>query len=120
MKRKYCSPAIYRWNIFSLTPNDMQHIYIGECKKLVPDRLNGFLKPGPSQATNKRINNALSEEVSKRKTATMEILRFDEIRIGNNTFITSDLESKFIRLFIENLLIVHYQKLGYLLLNKIK
>jgi len=61
----------------------------------------------------------LAEEVGKGKTVTLEILRFDEIRIGNSTFTSSDLESKIIRLAIENLLIIHYQKLGYSLLNKI-
>ena len=118
MKRIYSSPAIYRWNIFSDRPSDLRFIYIGECKKLISDRLNGYLKPGPKQTTNIRINSVLSEEVGKGNTVILEVLKFADFCVGNKIYRQQDLEKIVVRRLIESQFIVFYAQEGFKLLNK--
>jgi len=59
MRKNYRKPAIYRWNVFRNIPSDKKIIYIGEAQELCPQRINGYLYPGPSQRTNNRIKKYL-------------------------------------------------------------
>lgn len=118
MSRLYKAPAIYRWNIYRETPADARIIYIGEGQRLVPDRIKGYLKPGPSQMTNKRLNARFREFIQNGYKVLLEILRFDEMYLGDSAFKQSDLKNKHFRRFLEHMLITYYQQKGYTMLNR--
>lgn len=117
MKDNYGRPAIYRWNIYKDIPMDQKLIYIGETTKLCPGRLNGYLKPGPSQATNKRLNRKFINLADRGYKVQLEILRLGKFSISDITLTSADLYSKHTRRFIESLLIIYYLKRGHDLLN---
>lgn len=118
MKRLYKSPAIYRWNIYKNTPTDEKIIYIGEGQQLIPERINGYLNPGPSQMTNRRLNTCFREYILNGHKVSLEIVRFDEMSVGDITFRQTDLKNKHFRRFLEHLLITYYEHKGYSLLNR--
>ena len=55
MKEHYHFPSIYRWDVYEQMPEDKKQIYIGEAQILCPQRIQGYLTPGPSQQINKRM-----------------------------------------------------------------
>lgn len=61
MRRFYNKPAIYRWIVERTDIGDEPLIYIGEAARLCPDRLSGYLMPGPTQQTNLRLNQQFHE-----------------------------------------------------------
>ena len=81
MKSKYKHPAIYRWNTFRKESDDEKLIYIGEAQELCPQRINGYLHPGPSQLTNRRIKEEFQSYLRSGFKVGLEVLQFDEIRI---------------------------------------
>lgn len=118
MKRLYKSPSIYRWNIHKGIPTSEKIIYIGEGQQLVPARIKGYLNPGPSQMTNKRLNNCFFEYKQRGYEISLEIIRFDAMNLGDSSFNLVDLENKYLRRFLENMLIIYYQQKGYILQNR--
>jgi hypothetical protein len=115
MRQKYRHPAIYRWNIFSESLKD-EKFYIGEAQDLC-QRINGYLNPGPSQQTNKRINKKFHEYIENGFKIRLEILRFEKIRINDFVITENDLSHKHNRRFIEELMVIIYEQKGFQLLN---
>ena len=118
MKLLYKSPAIYRWNVYKDNQTDEKVIYVGEGQQLIPNRINGYLKPGLKQMTNKRLNTCFCEYIQNDYKVSLEIIRFDEISIGDLSFNQSDLNNKYFRRFLEYMLITYYQQKDYNLLNR--
>jgi hypothetical protein len=101
LRRHYERPAIYRW----LTERDEKSsVYIGETENLVR-RLTHYLKPGPSQITNKRLRDRLDEELRLGARISFETLAFDPFSINGHLYSTANLGSKEVRCFVENLLL---------------
>jgi hypothetical protein len=117
MRRAYRGPAVYRWNIYDERPTDKQLIYIGQTQELSPDRIRGYLKPGPSQKTNQRLLSEFNEYLEQGLKICLEVLRFGEIIIGDLTLTTDDMHDGHVRQFIEGLLITYYTRKGFTLLN---
>ena len=117
MRKTYNHPAIYRWNIFRNEPDDEKLIYIGEAQELCPQRINGYLNPGPSQQTNKRIKEKLQGYLDKGFKIGLEILRFDNIKIENFALTNNDLNDKHVRRFVEELMVIIYKQKGFQILN---
>lgn len=117
MKKEYKTPAIYRWNIFKSNPDDGKRLYIGEAATLCPQRLQGYLKPGPTQWTNKRLNDLFQALLKEELKIKLEILKLEYSTIGKTPITQSDLVNKHIRKYIESLLVAHYSGKGYELLN---
>ncbi|OHB72720.1 MAG: hypothetical protein A2W23_04200 [Planctomycetes bacterium RBG_16_43_13] len=123
MKEKYRHPAIYRWDIFKDEPDDMKTIYVGETNKLC-NRVGQYLKPGKAQQTDKELNKKFHRYIAEGCNVRLEILQFDEIKIGDSTFNYSDISKseedfgKFFRWFVEDLMVVIYKKKGFNVLNK--
>jgi len=117
MKKTYNHPAIYRWNIFRNKPDDEKLIYIGEAQKLCPQRISGYLNPGPSQQTNQRINKKFHDLLNNGFKIRLEILCFDNIKIKNFTITNSHLNDRHVRRFVEELMIVIYKLKGFTILN---
>ena len=117
MKNNYKYPAIYRWNIFKNNPEDKKLIYIGETQELCPRRINGYLNPGSSQQTNKRIKEKFQNYLKDGYKIRLEILKFDNIKVGNFTLTNEDLQDKHVRCFLEELMIVVYKQKRFKILN---
>jgi len=116
MRKNYRKPAIYRWTIEHIEDGDSL-FYIGEAVKLCPDRLSGYLSPGPTQQTNIRLNQLFHESIYNGATIKLEILKFtgsfvNDLRLGEK-----DLARQDIRRLIERLLVTLYRSQGLDLLN---
>lgn len=117
MRKRYKQSAIYRWDIFRKEPEDEKLIYIGEAQELCPQRINGYLNPGPSQKTNKRIKEKFQGYLDKGFKIGLEILQFDKIKIENFTLTINDLNDKHVRRFVEELMVIIYKQKGFQILN---
>jgi len=117
MKRRYKHSVIYRWDIFKKEREDEKLIYIGEAQELCPERINGYLNPGPSQKTNNRIKEKFQAYLKSEFKIGLEILKFDKINIEDFTFTKNDLCDKHFRRFIEELMIIIYKQKGFKILN---
>lgn len=103
LKKHYALPAIYRWVL-----EDTQ-VYIGETENLV-ERIKGYLRPGPSQTTNQRMNKILTD-------ATLDLLMFESTNLQNKTIAIDDLFDKPTRRLLESLFIVYHTFKGHKTLN---
>lgn len=117
MKEHYSCSAIYRWDIYEQIPEDKKQIYIGEAQILCPQRIQGYLTPGPSQQTNRRIKEKFQRFLKDGLKIRLEVLRLQRSFIGKIPLVPSELSNKFVRHCIEALLITNYQNKGYTLLN---
>ena len=116
MKVNYRKPAIYRW-VIEPGRNSNSLIYIGETVSLCPERLLGYLSPGPTQQTNNRINTLLHAHKYNKATIKFEMLRITGLFINDLTLNEKDLEEQEIRRIIEKFLISLYRSHGANLLN---
>jgi hypothetical protein len=117
MRKSYRHPAIYRWNIFKNKPGDERLVYIGEAQQLCPQRIYGYLNPGPTQKTNQRMKEEFLEYSDKGYKIGLEVLRFSNARFGDFTIAQDDLSDKHVRRFMEELMIVLSDREGFKILN---
>jgi len=111
----YNFPAIYRWVIRK--NEKIVAVYIGEAEN-IGRRIYGYLNPGPSQQTNKRLNSLFHEYISTGLKVELELLKIHNLRIHKDEMSPVDLSSKHLRLLLENLMIEIHRQNGYVLLNK--
>ncbi len=101
LRDQYGRPGVYRW----LVRRDQKtSVYIGETENLAT-RLSQYLKPGSSQATNKRIRAFLDSEHQCGARISLEVLEFDPFAINGLIYSVETLGTKETRCFLENLLI---------------
>lgn len=105
MRTEYGFPAVYRWVIRK--GKDIK-LYIGETDQLCPKRLNGYINPGPSQFTNIRMKKMLLEFKRRQYFITFEFLLIKRLSIDDKDIHSKNLNEKYVRKFIENLLLWHY------------
>lgn len=118
MRGDYEGPAIYRWNIFKKTDTGFErYLYIGECGSLI-ERIREYSRPQKDQKTNIRIHKELKCFIAKGFEIRMEKLTIKELKITSLDAGNLDLKNKRVRGFVEALLIVYYDELGFNLLNK--
>jgi hypothetical protein len=116
MRQNYNLPSIYRWKVFK-EGGDNPKIYIGETSCLCPDRINGYLNPGPSQFTNQRMKDLLNGYLDDGWNVHFEHLPDLALNFNDLQFNQSHLNDKYKRRLIEMFLIVYYKSKGYSLLN---
>ncbi len=116
MKQKYSIPAIYRWILYREDRAGPCKMYIGSAKQLCPQRIRGYLNPGPTQKTNKRLNTIFNDHKNRGFKIGIDYLEFKELRVGSLDF--KDLDKRDVRLFLERAMISLYNKESYRLLNK--
>jgi hypothetical protein len=112
--KEYSNPAVYRWRIIDSEGNEFY--YIGETQDLLK-RINGYLNPGPSQQTNKRIKASFLENIEVRNKIFLDVLRINQFVLNEVTFSPRNLKDKFFRKMIESMMIVFYASEGKKLLN---
>ncbi len=115
MKRKYRRPAIYRWTIDRA--DNEKSFYIGEAVRFCPDRLNGYLSPGPTQKTNIRLNRFFLESIGSGASLKLEILKMSGAFVNDLDLQEKDLAQQDTRRLIEKLLVTFYRNQGLDLLN---
>ncbi|WP_297487306.1 hypothetical protein [Thermococcus sp.] len=111
----YNFPAIYRWVIRK--NEEIIAVYIGEAEN-IGRRVYGYINPGPSQQTNKRLNSLFHECISTGLKVELELLKIHKLRIHGYDISPVDLSGKHLRLLLENLMIEIHRQNGYVLLNK--
>lgn len=117
MKQQYRKSAIYKWNIYKHTPDDIKNIYIGEAAILCPNRIQGYLTPGPSQYTNIRLKKLFNEFVNRKLKIKLEVLNLQYSTLGKTPILPEDLSNKYTRRYLEAIFITYYSNKGYKLLN---
>ena len=127
----YSKPAVYRWAFFKPaegpSPEERQHpraVYIGETENLAR-RLRGYLSPGPSQTTNRRMKAYLDRELGLGTTIELSILRFEAFHIiidraRNDSRLVDEfrLSNPFIRKMMENFAVIVQDEVTCDILNK--
>ncbi len=117
MKRLYRGPTIYRWLLESEGGDQAPLVYLGETVRLCPDRLTGYLNPGPTQLTNIRLNRLLHECVTHGGRATLQILKLTGPLLSDLSLNNADLHRQDVRRSLESLLVTIYRSRGVNLLN---
>ena len=113
MRAKYKEPAVFRWNVYSKTPGDKKLLYIGEAQELCPKRLYGFLNPGPTQQTNKRVNTEFRSFLREKLTIKLEVCNLQEIVFGDAILELGALGDKYLRRLIVDTMIVEHKMKGF-------
>ena len=107
-------PAIYRWSF--LKKGLPVKAYIGETEDL-RKRVGGYINPGPSQETNKRINGEFKGAVQSGLTVQLEILHVEPVRINRVRVNTEHLFDPFLRKMLENFVLADFDVVNCELLN---
>ncbi|MGI0062234.1 MAG: hypothetical protein ACREBA_07255 [Nitrosotalea sp.] len=116
MRQKYRIPAIYRWIVEN--NGRTESIYIGEAKDLCPQRVYGYLNPGPSQMTNIRINNLFNQLTKEGKNIRLEHLVFSDFIFNDRKMTPQDLNRKTIRILLENIMLTYHENDKITILNQ--
>jgi hypothetical protein len=109
-------PAVYRWVCSGAVEGELPHIYVGETEDLAK-RLRGYLTPGPSQRTNRRMFDLLSAELKAGRSASLEVLSFDVLTLGEQSLTAADLADPAVRRLLEGLFEAYYKRAGHTLHN---
>jgi hypothetical protein len=109
-------PAVYRWLVYKTIPGDLKEIYVGETDQL-SRRIQHYLRPGPSQATNKRINYLFHQRAAAGCRIVLQYLSFTAFHVGGHVFSPNDLTKKHIRVALEHLFFSFAVAEGYTLHN---
>jgi hypothetical protein len=117
MRRHYSRPAIYRWIIARTGADDETLVYIGEASRLCPDRLSGYLDPGPAQQTNIRLSRQFHECAAQGSQVKLEILNLTGGLLNDLALSENDLKRQDVRRLVERLLVTLYRNRGVNLLN---
>lgn len=115
MKSRYNHPAIYQWRICNKAGRNKY--YIGEAKQLCPQRINGYLSPGPLQKTNIRLNTFFHSCLENYIEIYLELLMIDSLLINEFQITQKDLEKAHLRKYVESLVIAHYMNKELEVLN---
>jgi hypothetical protein len=131
IEEHYSKPVVYRWAFSKArhgsgpdTMRSAQAVYIGETENLAR-RLRGYLHPGPSQATNKRMKAYLDEELKLGAIIDLSILRFEDFHIiidrekrESRLVAEFRLGNPFIRKLMENFAVIAQEPVTCDILNK--
>ena len=108
---------IYRWIVERPDPNDEILMYIGEANRFCPDRLSGYITPGPTQQTNHRLNQQFHEVIAHGGRIRLETLKMTGAFVNDLDLTEKDLSRQDIRRLVERLLVTLYRNQGVNLLN---
>jgi hypothetical protein len=102
--------------VFRNEPGDTNRLYVGEAD-LLWRRIYGYLRPGSTQQTNRRIRPVFEQELRNGNRVALDVLAFEPFELNGTPISMADLSSKFVRRLLENWFAIMYSKAGYTLLN---
>lgn len=121
IRSNHHSPAIYRWSVRSQDSQLPEAVYIGEAENLSV-RVQRVLTPGKAESrsgqTNKRLRREFDNRLAKRKKISLETAEFEDFEINGVKFSNQQLQNRFYRCALENLLIIVEQATGRDVLNR--
>jgi hypothetical protein len=117
MRARYKEPAVYRWNIFQKTSGDRKLVHIGEAQELCPRRIYGYLNPGPTQQTNKKIKTEFENYMRQSMSIGLDICVIQELTFGETVLGKQALNDKYIRQLIQTAMIIEHRKKGFTVLE---
>lgn len=104
MKQQYSRPAVYRWMVW--TPGYGIHAYyVGETQDLA-SRIQQYVRPGKSQATNLRLKAYFDEAVKQKQQVELQSLVFEPFQVNKVKFSMELLGHTHMRRILENLVLV--------------
>jgi hypothetical protein len=117
MRSRYREPGIFRWNIYGKIDADKKFYYIGEAQEICPRRLYGYLNPGPTQQSNKKIKVEFEAYLKAGLNIGLDIcslkeLKFDALSLGKEALV-----DKYNRRLIVAAMIVEHRKQGLMVLD---
>jgi hypothetical protein len=113
MRNRYKSPAVFKWDIHQKKPGDKKLVYIGEAQELCPQRLYGYLNPGPTQLAFKKVNTEFRAYLKEELNISLEICQVKEIAFGVSVLDPDSLTDKHVRRMVAEALIVEHRKKGF-------
>jgi hypothetical protein len=115
MNKLYHAPAVYRWKIYK-PQAPCKLAYIGETDNL-KRRITGYLKPGPTQPTNKRLKALFEQYISNGFIIELDTFQINTFIFNGMKFHQEHLNFLYIRLLLENLIILDHKNNNFELLN---
>ena len=113
MRTRYKEPAVFKWDIYQKTPGDKKLVYIGEAPQLCPQRLYGYLNPGPAQLANKKVNVEFRGYLKENLKIKLSICRIQELTLGESAFDMAAFGDKHLRRLVVESMIVEHGKRGF-------
>jgi len=108
MKKNYRKASVYQWVIDN--SEGKKKVYVGQTHEICPERIREYLIGHKSQKTNHRIKGKLTEEKDNGHSIKLEYLSITKLEIDKIEFKQEDLSYRYLREFIENLILMQYRK----------
>jgi hypothetical protein len=117
MRAKYKEPAVFRWNIYQKTSGDKKLFHLDDAQELCPRRLYGYINPGPTQQTTKKIKTILDGHVRDGLNVGLDICLIHELKFGDSVLGQQALGDRFMRQLVQAVMTVEHRKKGFTLLE---
>lgn len=114
MKQNYKLPAVYRWHI---KIDNKSVLYVGQTNNLLR-RIGNYINATSHQKTSIRIKNELQQLITQNAEIYLERMVFEVIYLNSQTITYADLSHEYVRIFLENWLLINYHAQEIELLNK--
>ena len=131
VRSTYLRPAVYRWAVYSPDGEERsanikptpRAAYVGEAENLGA-RFQGYLRPCPSQQTNKRIKEYLDSALGKGSIIQFEVLKFEDFVIRTHhgkpeRVSVTNLQVEYIRKMMENFALAIQDRVNCEILNRV-
>jgi hypothetical protein len=115
MKKRHRIPCVYQWLIRE--PNQKLVAYIGQADNLV-QRVRGYLSPGPTQATNKRLNRHFRDCIERGCHVELKTLNIIKLDVWDSSYTNNELSDPLLRHLLERFLISDLHRQGIVILNR--
>jgi hypothetical protein len=116
LNSRFAVPAVYRWVLFKNGQTEPYEIYFGETENL-SSRLNGYIHPGPTQQTNRRLKSHFENEIREGARCELQLLKFNPFRVNELLISQSSLSQEPIRVMLEGFLRASHDSTRCALLN---
>ena len=117
MRSRYREPGIFRWNIYGKAGEDKKLFYIGEAQEICPRRLYGYLNPGPTQQSNKKIKAEFEAYLKEGLNVGLDICSVTELKLDGLSLDKEALSDKYNRRLIVAAMVVEHRKKGLTVLD---
>ena len=108
------APGLYR---FELNQEGNTSVYIGEAAEL-PRRFQHYRTPGPTQPTNRRLNEAIRKTLRDGGTITVSVITEGSVNLPDGVVRSINLSKKSERVFLEHAALTATQSQGRHTLNR--
>jgi len=121
LREHYSVPAVYRWRVLQVQPGERETVYIGEAEDLIRriQRVRTPARGSKGGETNRRLKQIFDEKISSGRTVVLDVADFEPFEINGVSFSSNELEDRFKRRALENLVLCFAQAEKQEILNKV-